>query len=125
MPGFGTQEWLDAVAAQVAADEIADVTFTLQQVVRDTPDGDISYVVRFADGGAVASLGPADDAEVTITQDHATALELARGDLIAQAAFMQGKLKVTGDMGALLRNQNAIAAWVRATSEVETPVGKD
>jgi putative sterol carrier protein len=47
---------------------------------------------------------------VTITQDYETAAALSRAELNAQAAFMQGKLKVQGNMGKLLQNQSALDA---------------
>jgi putative sterol carrier protein len=120
MARFLTQEWLDAVAAAIPSNELGTVRFTLQQIVKGTPEGDVCYVTTFGDGRVSAELGATDNADVTITQDHATAMELAGGELIAQAAFMQGKLKVTGSMGSLLQNQAAIAALGRAMSAVPT-----
>ena len=42
------------------------------------------------------------DAEVTLTQTHEDAMRIQKGELDANAAFMQGRIKVTGNMAKLL-----------------------
>ncbi len=44
-----------------------------------------------------------DEAEVTLTADVETFREILDGSLNPTAAFMSGKLKVDGDMGAAMR----------------------
>lgn len=44
-----------------------------------------------------------DEAEVTMTADAETFREILDGSLNPTAAFMSGKLKVDGDMGAAMR----------------------
>lgn len=126
MSRFGSQGWIDDVVAALrrsteASGSLRGVSLRLQQIVSGTPDGDVSYWTVFEDGTVTGGIGEVADPDVTITQDHATAVALARGDLNAQAAFMQGKLKVTGNMGKLLQHQEAIAALgpVMASLDVE------
>jgi hypothetical protein len=121
MARFLSSEWCAEVVATVAKDaSIAGQTVTIEQLVTAGPDGDVTYWMSFADGNVSGGIGKADRPDVVITQDYATATELARGELVAQAAFMQGRLKVTGSMGALLQNQTALAALGPAMSSLET-----
>lgn len=115
MARFLSAEWVDEMidalnaSAEVGA-AIRGLDVTLQQVVTDAPGGEVRYWTRFADGTVSGGLGEADGADVTITQDHATAVALSRGELNAQAAFMQGKLSVGGNMAKLLQHQEAMRA---------------
>jgi putative sterol carrier protein len=116
MAKFLTEEWMDAVRDALQQSEdvqnaVKGVDLTIQQVVTGVPDqGDAQYWTKFADGSIEGGLGEAPDADVTITQDYDTAASMNRGELNAQAAFMQGKLKVTGNMGKLLQHQGAMQA---------------
>src|SRR3712207_9563364 len=71
----------------------------LQQVVTDTPDGgEGKYYFVLENGSAEVSLGELSDAEATITQNYDTAVAITKTELNAQQAFMQGKLKISGNM---------------------------
>jgi putative sterol carrier protein len=69
-------------------------------------DGVAKFVIR--DEGAIlldasgARAGD-DDADVTMTADTDTFRAILAGNLNPTAAFMTGRLKVDGDMGAALR----------------------
>jgi putative sterol carrier protein len=115
MVRFLSPEWTETVVdALNGSDDIRQalkgVELVLQQVVTGAPEGDVSYWTRFEDGKVEGGLGQAESADVTITQDYETAAALSRAELNAQAAFMQGRLKVTGNMGKLLQNQSALDA---------------
>jgi putative sterol carrier protein len=49
-----------------------------------------------------AELGTDDQAEFTITQAYDDAVKISKGELDANTAFMQGKMKVSGNMGKLM-----------------------
>ena len=67
------------------------------------PDGDIDYYWVLENGKISESqLGRLDDAEVTLTTGYADALKIQKGELDANAAFMQGKVKVTGNMAKVM-----------------------
>jgi len=53
---------------------------------------------RFAE----LELGEDPDADVVLTQTHRVAVEIAKGELDAGAAFMQGRIKVVGGMGRVM-----------------------
>ena len=88
---------------------ISGVTLSVQQNVTGGPDGDKSYYMSIGDNTASMQLGQADNPDVTITQDYATAVAMAKGELNAQNAFMTGKLKVSGNMAKLMQHQGAFA----------------
>ncbi|MGH9085274.1 MAG: SCP2 sterol-binding domain-containing protein [Acidimicrobiales bacterium] len=104
MAAFLSAEWLE-LQPQLAADlpERPGASARMQIVVTGTPEGEVAYVQQIEDGRlTAASLGRDDAADVTLTQTHADAVAIARGDLDANAAFMQGRVKVTGNMGSLM-----------------------
>ena len=45
----------------------------------------------------------ASDADVTISKSEATFTRIAEGDLNPTSAYMSGKIKVKGDMGAAMK----------------------
>jgi len=99
-----SQAWLDLQCDLVGAlPERPGATATVQHVVSGAPDGEIRWTEQIVDGRlTVATLGDDPNAEVTLTQTYADAVEIARGELDANAAFMQGRVKVVGDMGKVM-----------------------
>ena len=61
----------------------------------DARDGDLSVTEGTGEG----------DADVTISANEDTFQQIAAGDLNATTAYMTGKLKVRGDMGAAMKLQ--------------------
>jgi putative sterol carrier protein len=49
-----------------------------------------------------AKLGIDEEAEFTITISYDDSVKVQNGELDANAAFMQGRMKVTGNMGKLM-----------------------
>jgi putative sterol carrier protein len=97
MAQFLSPEWVDELAAAAAgADAPGDVRLVVQQVVLDG-DHEAAYALRIADGRVAVAPGRADDADITFTQDRATASAIARGELSAQAAFLAGRIRVGGE----------------------------
>jgi putative sterol carrier protein len=75
----------------------------MQYVVTGGPDGDVSYYWVLENGKLLESkLGTLEDAEVTLTQSYDDAVKVQNGELDANAAFMQGRVKVTGNMAKLM-----------------------
>ena len=105
MPKYLSQEWLDEARA-LAKDqpERPGASATMQFVVTGGPDGDTKYYWVLQDGQlAEASVGELPDSEVTMTTSYQDSVAIQKGELDANAAFMQGKTKVTGNMGKLLQ----------------------
>jgi putative sterol carrier protein len=100
-----TQEWLDE-SRELAKDqpERAGASAKLQYVVTGGPDGDVKYYWVLEDGKLLESqLGEIADADFTLTSTYDDSVAIAKGELDANAAFMQGKMKVTGNMGKLMQ----------------------
>lgn len=112
MAQYLSDEWLqeagDALAADSALSDAAkDLDLTIQYEVTGAPGGKRSYGIHFVDGSAGVEPGAHKDAPVSFTLDYDTAAEIAQGRLSAQAAFMQGRLKLGGDVGVLIRQHAA------------------
>ncbi|MGA3351940.1 MAG: SCP2 sterol-binding domain-containing protein [Acidimicrobiales bacterium] len=99
-----TQEWLDEGKKLAEGQpERPGASAGLQYVITGGPEGDIRYYWVLENGKLLESkLGELDDAEVTLTQNYEDAIRIQKGELDANAAFMQGRVKVTGNMAKLL-----------------------
>jgi len=83
----------------------------LQQVISDGPDGgEVAYALVVADGRTRLVRGRVPDPDLTFTQDRGTAEAIHRGELSAQAAFMQGRLRLGGDLRAVIDRAGELAA---------------
>ena len=105
MAKYLTQEWLDE-SRELANDqpERAGASAKMQYVVTGGPDGDIKYYWVLENGKLLESqLGEIADADFTMTSTFDDSVAIAKGELDANAAFMQGKMKVTGNMGKLMQ----------------------
>jgi putative sterol carrier protein len=87
----------------------ADLRLVVQQVVEGAV-GEVAYAIRIGEGRVTVARGHEADADVSFTQDETTARAIASGELSAQAAFMEGRLRVGGDLRSLLDHAAALAA---------------
>jgi predicted lipid carrier protein YhbT len=99
-----TQEWLDETKKMADGQpERPGASARMQYVVTGGPDGDIKYYWLLENGKILESqLGEMSDPEVTLTQSYDDAMKIQKGELDANAAFMQGRVKVTGNMAKLM-----------------------
>jgi alkyl sulfatase BDS1-like metallo-beta-lactamase superfamily hydrolase len=99
-----TQEWLDESKKLAEGQpERPGASARMQYVVTGGPEGDIKYYWVLENGKLQESkLGELPDAEVTMTQTYEDAMKIQKGELDANAAFMQGRVKVTGNMAKLM-----------------------
>jgi SCP-2 sterol transfer family len=104
LAGFLTDAWLDELqAVALSATAPGGTHLVVQQVVPDGPEGhEVAYAVLLEEGRVRIVRGRVDDPDLTFTQDRATAEAIHRGDLSAQAAFMQGRLRLGGDLRAVI-----------------------
>jgi hypothetical protein len=116
-------EWIEAVAAGVAASEAVsqaagDLNVGITQVVDDAPEGTVTYHLQVADGAVSFGPGAADPESVRFQQDWEIAVDVATHRLNAQDAFIGGHIKLTGDQAALMAAQPVFAALDTVFAEV-------
>jgi putative sterol carrier protein len=104
MPKYLTQEWMDTAKA-LAQDfpETPGASVRMQQVITGGPDGDVTYYTVIENGKTLEqTVGEDPNAEVTLTNSYDDAVRIMKGELDANAAFMQGRVKVTGNMAKMM-----------------------
>ena len=104
MAKYLTQEWLDA-GRELAQEfpERPGASAHMQYVVTGGPGGEVKYYQVIENGKMVESqLGEDPEAEFTLTLSYDDSVAVQKGELDANAAFMQGRMKVTGNMGKLM-----------------------
>ena len=104
MARFLSEEWLQS-SRQLAAGqpERPGASVRIQYVVTGGPDGDLRYWWVLEDGRlADGALGELADPDVTMTEVYADAVLIQRGELDPGAAFMQGRVKVAGNMAKVM-----------------------
>ena len=99
-----SQEWLDESTRLAGGQpERPGASARLQYVITGGPDGDVRYYWIVLDGKLLENkLGTLADAEVTLSETYEDARAMQKGELEATAAFMQGKIKVDGDVAKLM-----------------------
>ena len=110
MARFLSPEWVADLAAAAGEVEVPDgEPFTVQQVVAGE-EGDVRWALRVAGGRVAVESGAVADPDVTLATDRSTAVDVARGQLAVTDAFMAGRLRIAGDLRALLRAGGVLGA---------------
>lgn len=120
MAEFLSDAWLDDLArAARTATAPPEVALVVQMLVEDGAGrGPVAYAVGIAGGAVTVTPGRAADADLTLTQDRATAAAIARGEVSAQVAFMAGRLRIGGDLRGILEHAGALASMADIFAEV-------
>ena len=121
---FLTEEWMGALASAAEADasfmtSIANTGLTLQFHVTEVPEhGQVDYCLAIADGGVSMIPGENPESDASITNNYETAAAISKGELNTQMAFMQGKIKLAGDIAKVMMNQGVLTQFAKAASTV-------
>ncbi len=108
---FLSDSWLEAVAAlqQQYREQlpVSQVRMRANQVITGAPfadGGSVHFHIDTTEGPAALCSGHVDSPDVTITTDYDTAkaLFLQQDQQAVMQAFMQGKIKVQGDMSKIM-----------------------
>lgn len=127
MARYLSQGWFDEVNEAARADPAlkeatAGTRLTLQQVVTGAPEGDLRYWVRIDDGSVEAALGDAASArlspDATVIESYETAAAVSRGELSTENAFLEGRIRLRGDIAVLLRHQSVLKSLGEAFADV-------
>jgi len=106
---FLSAEWLDRLGAAMSTASPAAALSVCQRVTGG-PDGDVEYVLRLADGRVRVEPGPsATPVDVELTADYETAAAISQARLSPAAAFAGGRLRVAGDIGAIVERHESFA----------------
>ncbi len=100
MAADGVREFFEGLEGRVDPAKTAGMT---NSYVFDV-EGAGQWTVRVADGAVSVSEG-AEEADATITGDAETFDRIAKGEQNATTAYMTGKIKIKGDMGAAMKLQ--------------------
>lgn len=104
MVKYLSPEWM-ALTKELAADfpETPGATARLQYVVTGGPDGEVKYHHVIENGLTIEhALGEDPEAEVTLTTTYDDKMKVDKGELDANAAFMQGRVKITGNIAKVM-----------------------
>ena len=122
-------EWMAAAGRALANDgdlraATSELTLTIEQVVTGAPGVPDGGTVRWQvtiDHGRVALVDqPGGAADLRFSADHPTAAQIASGELAAQRAFVEGRLRVGGDLSLLTRHQRVFASIDDTLAKVRT-----
>jgi hypothetical protein len=117
-----TQEWLDLQRSATASlPERPGASARIEYKVVGGPDGEVVFHTVLEDGRIVENqLGADADHDFAVLLAHADYVEVLRGALDQNVGFMQGRVKVTGNIGRMLSvlPVTTSAEWRRAADEV-------
>ena len=104
MPKWLTQEWLDEQRTLGDTQpERPGASARMQYLVKGGPDGDVAYYWILEDGKLLEDkLGELDDPELTLIMSYDDAKKVQQGEIDENTAFMQGRIKVEGNMAKLM-----------------------
>ena len=115
-----SDEWIAAFNQAVAGLELdAGVSFSMLQVVRDSPEGTLRIMLSAHEGHVAlervpnaepSPLDPEPAPQVTVSVQFDDALALARGELDPARLLAAGRVRVRGDLSVLVRGQALLAA---------------
>jgi hypothetical protein len=142
MPRYLTPEWVESFDAALSALDLSDAVaaagagslaaadgaFSVVQVVTGVPGdvqaagGDVHLVLTVADGRARLGIDPSGTTggTATIVLGYTEALAMARGELDPADALAAGRVRVRGDLAALVAGQDVLAeAAARLGTDLE------
>lgn len=122
---FQSEEFFQQVNAALKSNEAVQSAargknVRVQIVTSNAPgEGEIKTFLKITDGVTEVGRGEVESPDATISQDYATATALDKGELNAQNAFMQGKIKIKGNLMKMMQLQGFLQAVAPATAQIE------
>ena len=115
---FLSEEWM-AAAREIREryeDQLPEVTMSVRinQIITDVPfgEGQISAYVDTSEGSLALELGELDEPDAVMMVDYHTAhaILVERDPTVVMQSFLEGRIKVQGDMMKLMAMQAAAGA---------------
>jgi putative sterol carrier protein len=112
---FLSDEWIVALDAVARASELVPSLpdggrLVVEQQVSDTPGGSARFHLVFDANGARVIPGGAEEPDLVLITDYATACSLHRGETNAQQALGHHRLKVRGNLTTIARRAAVLGA---------------
>jgi putative sterol carrier protein len=106
---FLSDDWFDTLEARASRAVVpAGIDLTLHQTVGRDPA--ISWQIHIGAGAVKIERGAAEEADVHLASDLHTALGIHRGEISAQRAFLDGRLRIDGDIATLMTHREVLEA---------------
>lgn len=120
-----SDEWLAVLDRAAASSEqvreaAIGLEVTVQHIVTGGDEGEFSYHVVISGGEVSFRPGEAEQPDVTIRTDRATAVAIATGERSAQAAFLDASLVLEGDLRCLIGCGEVLAGIDGALDEIRS-----
>jgi putative sterol carrier protein len=120
---FLSEEWAEEITKAINSNEAfqqaaGNQAAKIQNVVT-TPEGEKKYFFTLEGGQAQLTVGEMEAPDATISQDYDTAVALSKSELSGTAAFMSGKIRVSGDLMKLMQMQGVFSTLPQAISTVD------
>lgn len=123
--------WMDAARRAIADSEdlrvgTAGIRLTIEYVATGVPvatgapGGTVCWHISIEDGRVELAEGGADRFDLRLSAAYDTAARIARGELGAQRAFVEGRLRVGGDLSLLIHHQKALSTLDDALAGVRS-----
>lgn len=121
---FLSDEWLSEVETRLNANDTflnaaKGQSARLLNEVTGAPGGDVKYGFVL-DGGKVQLVkGDLESPEATLTQSYEAAVSMSKQEITGQQAFMQGKLKISGNLMKMMQMQGVFGSMPDAMKDLE------
>lgn len=115
---FLSADWIAGMDRAARSLSVA-TDVVIEQVVREVPGrGEVCYHVALSAAGGRVYAGPATAPDVRLTTDYETAVALARGETNAQESLARGRIRIGGDINALVARGDALSSLADAFAGV-------
>jgi hypothetical protein len=101
MARFLSPEWFAALEGAQVSGAHLEGGWVLEQVVTAAPQGEVRYQVEVRHGTPQIRSADLVPPTVTFTSDYVTAVAIAQGELSTQAALLDGRVRVSGNLSGL------------------------